>query len=48
MTKILFYYEYLGLGGVEVILATRLRALMKSDYQVRCHVYARCWRKTAL
>lgn len=35
MIKILFYYEYLGLGGVEVILATRLRALMKSDYQVR-------------
>jgi hypothetical protein len=42
MTKILFYYEYLGLGGVEFILATRLRDLMKAADQVRaqCKQYA--------
>lgn len=35
MRKILFVYEYLGLGGVEVILATRMRALLEEQIQVK-------------
>lgn len=33
--KLLFVYEYLGLGGVEVILATRMRALLQEHFQVK-------------
>ncbi len=35
MIKILFAYEYLGLGGVEAILATRMRALKLENYDIR-------------